>query len=133
MTKTTWEPPQTTHHGKLDAAATNKLPASAFAFPKTRKEPMIDASHVRNAMPRFEMVREQSRELGADLAAYTEESVTLAGAQEPERVQAARITANFFPLLGVPPAIGRTFSSIEDSPAGAPVVMLSDTLWRRRF
>src|SRR4051812_45791584 len=83
------------------------------------------------SLPRFEMMRDQRQELGVDLAAYTEESVTLAAAQEPERVQAARITSNFFPLLGVAPAIGRTFSSAEDSPVGAPVAMLSDTLWRR--
>jgi putative ABC transport system permease protein len=85
------------------------------------------------SLPRFEMLRDQSKELGVDLAAYAEESVTLASGQEPARVQAARISANFLPLLGVPPALGRTFSTLEDSPAGSPVVILSDTLWRRRF
>src|SRR6185295_15524379 len=85
------------------------------------------------SLPRYQIMRDQEKELGAELAGYAEESVTLSSGQEPERVQAARITANFLSVLGVSPALGRGFSTIEDSPAGAPVVMLSDTLWRRRF
>jgi hypothetical protein len=58
MTKTTWEPPYPTGHGRLDAAETNALPDSAFAFPRLRKEPMTDASHVRNAIARFDQVED---------------------------------------------------------------------------
>jgi len=58
MPTTTWKPPQAERHGKLDAADTNDLPESAFAFPKKRKEPMTDASHVRNAMARFNQVKD---------------------------------------------------------------------------
>jgi hypothetical protein len=43
-------------HGELDAADRNNLPDSAYAFPKARKEPMTDASHVRNAIARFDQV-----------------------------------------------------------------------------
>ena len=57
MPTTTWTPPPAEHHGKLDAADTNELPESAFAFPKKRKEPMTDASHVRNALARFNQVK----------------------------------------------------------------------------
>jgi hypothetical protein len=57
----TWEP---THHaeepGRLDAARVNALPESAFAFPRSRKEPMTDASHVRNALARFDQVKDVS-------------------------------------------------------------------------
>jgi len=56
----TWKTPQQPAHGKLDAAETNSLPESAFAFPKTRKEPMTDASHVRNAIARFDQVKDVS-------------------------------------------------------------------------
>lgn len=52
--KTTWEPHS--EHGKLSTKEQDKLPDSAFAFPKQRKEPMTDASHVRNAMARFDQV-----------------------------------------------------------------------------
>jgi hypothetical protein len=56
-----WEP---THHpgeaGRLDAAQVNALPASAFAFPRLRKEPITDASHVRSALARFDQVTDVS-------------------------------------------------------------------------
>ena len=51
-----WQPPARAPHGQLDAAEVNALPASAFAFPRARKEPMTDASHVRNALARFNQV-----------------------------------------------------------------------------
>ena len=57
MVTATWMPPQRQEHGTLDAARVNALPKSAFAFPDTRKEPMTDASHVRNALARFDQVK----------------------------------------------------------------------------
>lgn len=56
-----WEPPQQPgEHGRLDATQVNALPASAFAFPRARKEPITDASHVRSALARFNQVTEVS-------------------------------------------------------------------------
>ena len=50
-------PRRSTHSGDgLSTAQTNDLPASAFAFPSQRKEPLIDATHVRNAVARFDQV-----------------------------------------------------------------------------
>jgi len=40
----------------LSSHAENEIPSSKFAFPKERKEPLIDASHVRNAIARFDQV-----------------------------------------------------------------------------
>ncbi len=59
-TKATWKAPHPAEHGKLDAAHVNRLPESAFAFPRSRKEPMTDASHVRNAIARFDQVEDVS-------------------------------------------------------------------------
>jgi hypothetical protein len=56
----TWEPPRPAEHGRLHADQVNPLPASAFAFPHSRKEPMTDASHVRNAIARFDQVKDVS-------------------------------------------------------------------------
>lgn len=53
-TKTTWKPHAV--HGRLDAKEHEALPETAFAFPKQRKEPLTDASHVRNALARFDQV-----------------------------------------------------------------------------
>ena len=50
----TWRPH--TEHGELAAHDREKLPDSAYAFPKQRKEPLTDASHVRNALARFDQV-----------------------------------------------------------------------------
>jgi hypothetical protein len=52
MTHTTWKPHS--EHGKLDTKERHELPDSAYAFPKQRKEPLTDASHVKNALARFD-------------------------------------------------------------------------------
>jgi hypothetical protein len=57
-TRATWKPH--TRHGELTERS--DLPNSAFAFPKKRKEPLTDASHVRNALARFDQVEGVSDE-----------------------------------------------------------------------
>src|SRR5215212_8001949 len=52
--RATWKPYE--QKGKLDSQEREELPESAFAFPKQRKEPLTDASHVRNALARFDQV-----------------------------------------------------------------------------
>ncbi|WP_034215801.1 DUF6582 domain-containing protein [Actinoplanes subtropicus] len=49
-----------TRRNELDAEDRNSLSESAFAFPRERKEPLTDASHVRNAIARFDQVRDVS-------------------------------------------------------------------------
>jgi putative ABC transport system permease protein len=57
----------------------------------------------------------------------------LTGSGEPERIPAARVTPNLFPMLGVQAQLGRTFLEAEDQPGRDRVVLLNDELWRRRF
>ncbi len=47
---------------KLDTKERDEIPASQFAFPKQRKEPLENASHVRNAIARFDQVEGVSDE-----------------------------------------------------------------------
>ena len=47
---------------KLDSEAREGLARSTFAFPKQRKEPLEDASHVRNAIARFDQVQDVTDE-----------------------------------------------------------------------
>jgi hypothetical protein len=47
---------------ELDAAERNAMPSREYAFPRVRKEPLNDASHVRNAIARFDQVRDVSDE-----------------------------------------------------------------------
>jgi putative ABC transport system permease protein len=68
-----------------------------------------------------------------DMAATMRATVNLTGAGEPERLLGHRVSASFFPTLGVQPALGRTFLLEEDRPDGERVVVLSHGLWQRRF
>ncbi len=61
------------------------------------------------------------------------ESFNLAGSDTPENVDGARVGADFFAMLGVQPALGRSFLPEEDAPGRGDAVILSDGLWRRRF
>ena len=53
--------------------------------------------------------------------------------QAAERLQGIAATIDFFPALGVRPALGRTFSPEEDQAAANKVAVLSDRFWRNRF
>src|SRR6266516_1540062 len=66
------------------------------------------------------------------MAAMAERSFNLTGVGEPERLDGRRVSANLFDLLGVPALLGRTFVP-DDDRAGAHVVLLSYSLWQRRF
>ncbi len=57
MTMPTWQPHSSATQGRLSKIEKDSLPSSAFAFPRTRKEPMTDATHVRDAMARFNQVK----------------------------------------------------------------------------
>jgi hypothetical protein len=52
---------------------------------------------------------------------------------EPARLFTARVTASFFPLLGVNASLGRTFVEEENQPGRAPSVILTDAFWRSRM
>ena len=67
------------------------------------------------------------------MAAGTGSSATLVVEDRPERVAAGVISANFFDVLGIRPALGRTFTADEDTPARRDAVLLGDALWRGRF
>jgi putative ABC transport system permease protein len=71
-----------------------------------------------------------------DIAAFNANSglgLNLSGAGHPERISATSVTGNLFSVLGVTPALGRSFLPDEERPGAAPVCILSDGLWRRRF
>jgi len=58
---------------------------------------------------------------------------SLTGEGDPERVRGIRVSAEFFQVLGVSPAMGRGFLPEEDRPEGGRVVVISHGLWQRRF
>lgn len=68
-----------------------------------------------------------------DMAATAETSFNLTGDGEPERVAAHAVTANFFPLFGVQPLLGRSFVPEEDQPGARKVAVMSHSLWQSRY
>jgi predicted permease len=60
-------------------------------------------------------------------------SPNLTGLGQPEQLGGARVSANFLPMLGFQPQLGRGFLEEEDRPGRGDVVILTDSLWRRRF
>ena len=68
-----------------------------------------------------------------DMAATAETSFNITGDGDPERVTAYSVTANFFPVLGVQPLLGRGFLPEEDRPGANKVVVLSYKLWQTRY
>src|SRR5579864_8614054 len=71
----------------------------------------------------------------ASIGGYQVSSAGLgpAGGTEAEHVSATRVTAGFFPTLGVAPLRGRFFTESDDRPNAAPVAILSERLWARKY
>ena len=69
----------------------------------------------------------------SDLAAFRPDDLNLIGLGQPERVAAAMVSASFFRLLGVQPILGRAFLAADDHLGAAPVVLISENLWQRKF
>jgi putative ABC transport system permease protein len=67
------------------------------------------------------------------VAAYGNELFNITGGGDVEQVTGAVATSGFFDVLGVPAAAGRTFLPGEDQPGAAPGVVISHSLWQRRF
>jgi putative ABC transport system permease protein len=75
----------------------------------------------------------QRNEVFEQMAAWRIGNFNLTGDAEPEIAQGAEVTAGFFETLGVGPALGRGFLPHEDQPGAEPVIVLSHSLWQRRF
>jgi putative ABC transport system permease protein len=67
------------------------------------------------------------------VAAFEPVSRNLTGSDEPERIAAAKVSTDFFNILGVEPLIGRTIAPNEQGPKGERVLVISHGLWQRRF
>ena len=81
---------------------------------------------------RYEMVRDHNQSFDS-VAVWTNDDMNFTGRGEPLQLPVARVSANFFSMLGVEPQLGRWFTQDEARPEGKPVVMLSDSVWRTRF
>jgi uncharacterized protein DUF6582 len=100
--RATWKPHE--KHGQLTERG--DLPSSVFAFPNRRKEPMTDASHVRNAIARFDQVRDVSED---------ERELAFANIKKAARHYGVDMTEGDWIELGRRPSTGRTAKARKES------------------
>ena len=102
--------------------------------PGPNPEPNRAPAAVSSAAPQNYMDWGAQQRVFESMAALTGAPVTLRepGA-EPEDLRALRVTADFFAVLRVAPALGRTFTIENETDGRHRVALLSDGLWRRRF
>lgn len=72
-------------------------------------------------------------EVFEDMAALRTQDFNLTGDGEPEKVYAYGVTPNFFSLLGVEPALGRTLADDDGRPENLRVAVISYPLWQSRY
>jgi putative ABC transport system permease protein len=84
------------------------------------------------SLNRFDVVHDRSHSF-AGVAAAANDNFNLTGRGEPLQVAAARVSPDFFEVLGVTPQQGRFFSPEEGRPEGKPVIVISDAFWHNRF
>jgi putative ABC transport system permease protein len=81
---------------------------------------------------KFSQIAEQSHTLES-AAAYYSVVVSLDTPREPEAINAAHVSLDFFRVLGVPPSKGRAFAQEEEQPGGTNVAIVSDAFWHSHF
>lgn len=84
------------------------------------------------SVPDFFDVQQSTKTLSYVATAQRSGTIFTEGG-DPERLIGAAVSADYFPLLGVKPILGRVFTRDEDKPGAAPVLLISEGLWRRRF
>ncbi len=67
------------------------------------------------------------------MAAFRGTDGGITGVGQPENVRAQRVSATFFPILGVNPILGRNFTPEEDRRGAGPTALISEGLWKRKF
>jgi putative ABC transport system permease protein len=83
--------------------------------------------------PNFLDFRSQNQ-VFEEMGAWRYQAMNLIERDEPQQILATAVSASVFPMLGVTPALGRTFNSDEDRVGGNNrVIVLGDGLWRRSF
>ena len=75
----------------------------------------------------------KQRHLFSEVAAIDTGDFNLTGVDRPERLQCGEATSGLFAVLGIQPILGRVFTYAEDQPGKNQVVLLTESLWKRRF
>ena len=95
-------------------------------------KPSVGWTTMTISVPNFRDWKEQNSSLEV-AGIYARQAVTVSGPDHPEKLRAVRASADVLQVLGVRPAIGRSYESSSDQADAEPVVLLSDAIWRVRF
>jgi putative ABC transport system permease protein len=116
-------------------SAVNPILFEPLPYPNASRIMMIsyiseDGSRIAQTFHTYRELAERSRSFER-LAVADPWQPTLTGADQPERLDGQRVTADYFRVLGVSPVLGRDFEAADDALNGPKVVILSNALWRR--
>jgi putative ABC transport system permease protein len=95
-------------------------------------EPGVGLRDIRFSKPELDDLQTRAG-VFEDVTPIFEGSENLTGGQQPERLEAVNASFSYFSLLGVTAQIGRLFGPQDFTPDFAPVVVISDSLWRRSY
>ncbi len=96
------------------------------------KAPGLGFDQVNQSPATYFTYREESQTF-EDIGMWDNTQVSVTGLEEPEQVEALRVTDGTFPLLRMQPILGRHFSAEDDSPVSPETVILSHGYWQRRL
>src|SRR5579864_783030 len=82
--------------------------------------------------PNFQDWQKENRTFSS-IAVYRPRQFSLTGIGDAEQIRGQFISSDYFSLLGVSPVIGRTFVAGEDEIGRAPIAVISEELWKRKF
>ena len=118
-------------------SAVNAVLLKPLPFPESQQ--LLDLSETFKpngygsvSVPTFEDWKSQNT-VFAGTSAYSSTSFNLQGNDTPQRIPGLNVSANYFDVLGIKPALGRAFLPGEDVAGNEHVVVISDDLWRRNF
>jgi predicted permease len=86
-----------------------------------------------NSIPKYMVWRHNSVFSAMAMYDFAGPGMNLTGGDRPEQIKGLHISADYFKVFGIGPAIGRTFTASEDSPNGPKAAIISDKLWRSHF
>ena len=93
-----------------------------------------DGTSGSTSIPKFTTWKQQNRVFDAVTAYdFAGPGLNLGGGDVPEQVKGIHVTAEFFPVFGADPVLGRAFNAEEDRPGGPRLAVLSYGLWKRRY
>ena len=94
--------------------------------------PKADLANLGFSVPDIEDYRQRLEAFDA-VVEYHSMPFTFLGNEEPERLQTAVVSADYFTILGIEPELGRTFRPEDDAVGAEPILVLSHGYWQRRF